>query len=91
MFANARPDCAMKPAHGFDVGMIFEIAAEGDAILLLDIGRRDFGLGCCPPFRDDFLLGDLLRGWRVRHGNGNGDDELAQNLPKKALLVSADA
>src|SRR5579872_6785893 len=37
-FADARPDLRAEPAHGFDVGMIFQIAAEHDAIVLLDGG-----------------------------------------------------
>src|SRR5262249_56140769 len=40
-FANSWPDGLSKPSHSLDIGVIFELAAEGDAMVLHDHGRLD--------------------------------------------------
>jgi hypothetical protein len=51
---------------------------------------RDLRQGRDVSDRDDFLLGQLHREWRISHVSGHCDRQFPQNMPKKTLLASAD-
>ena len=85
---------AFRLPHKNKPGAELYLDLELDQRLLLHGKRlhrvRDLRQGRYVSDRDDFLLGQLHREWRVSHVAGHCDRQLTQNLPKKTLLASAD-